>query len=474
MNVGDLFVNLGIKGADKTIGALGDTKKAIGDVASVSLEAKAAIVGAMYALERLFAASGATGTNLTNFNALLGEGTQTIQQYEYAARKMGLSNQEVESTFKALSDSMTKVALGQGRPAGLTYFGSAMGMAPGDIKKFMQQPELLLQKMQEFAAKEKNIPMRNFVLKSFGITDNMIAGLVRGVFNPNALKEAQKFSYNDSQLKNLDKANQGWITLGATIEKAVGDFNAKYGATMVSSITQVVTELAKLPKFLEGISKGKTPQLATMFKDSVGMVKDLILLVEKLGLALDTLATKIGFFERIASFSTGIANSVKLLNEVLDRVSGKGAVPGDLTYTAPNDKTASDALNSPMAMFIKDWAENQSKMRNELAEKTRKELEGDEAERRTKVFKTKQDLNQEPFSVPAVPAVPAIPGQNIHNIIKPKIDLHQTPKDSTTQNVNINQNLNFQHEGKESKQTADSLKTAMQNAFRQFPQGQIA
>src|ERR1700744_4238817 len=102
MDIGSLFLNLGIKGSEKTVGALTDVKKGLGELGSMSLEAKAGIVAAMYALEQLFATSGKAGTDLTNFNAITGESVKTLQQYQYAARQVGVSNQEVEGSFKTL------------------------------------------------------------------------------------------------------------------------------------------------------------------------------------------------------------------------------------------------------------------------------------------------------------------------------------------------------------------------------------
>lgn len=40
---------------------------------------------------------------------------------------------------------------------------------------------------------------------------------------------------------------------------------------------------------------------------------------------------------------------------------------------------------------------------------------------------------------------------------------------TNTQTVQVNQNLNFQHEGKDAKRTADSVSKSVQNAFRQMP-----
>src|SRR5581483_1123829 len=99
--VGDLFVELGIRGSEKTISAFTNVKQEMGGLASMSLEVKAAIVGALYALEQLVAHSNALGTNLATTSTVLGVSAKTLQQYGYAALQVGSNLEEVEGSFKS-------------------------------------------------------------------------------------------------------------------------------------------------------------------------------------------------------------------------------------------------------------------------------------------------------------------------------------------------------------------------------------
>lgn len=264
MNIGELVLNLGLKGGEKTVGALTNVKKGLGDVASMSLEAKAGIIAAMYALERLFATSGKAGTDLTNFNAITGNSVQTLQQYQYAARQVGVSNQEVEGSFKTLQSTMTKTLLGEGGPKGLARVSLLTGgITSADIQKYAQQPALLIQKLQEYAKKETNIGLRNETLKSFGLGENMVAALSRNAFRPEVLKKAP--TYSDKEVGQLDKANIAWANLGNKVEMAVGHFNAMHGGQLVGDISKIIdqvirlaeafTKLAEKIHLFEGIGK---------------------------------------------------------------------------------------------------------------------------------------------------------------------------------------------------------------------------
>lgn len=254
MQIGELFLNLGIKGTEKTVGALSGVKKGLSETASMSLEAKAGIVAAMYALERLFATSGAAGTGLTNFNSLLGVSAQTLQQYQYAARQAGVSNQETENTFKSLQGQMTKTLNGEGAPKGLARVSMMVGgMTAEDLLKYQQAPQLLIQKLQEYAGKEKNAGLKNEVLKSFGIGDNMIAAFDRQAFTPAMLKKAP--TYSDREIGALDKANIAWSNLGTKIEMAVGHFNAKHGGQIVNDISKIVDQVFRLVDAFQKLSE---------------------------------------------------------------------------------------------------------------------------------------------------------------------------------------------------------------------------
>lgn len=375
MNIGELFVNLGVKGADKTIGALSNVKKGLGEIGSTSLEAKAGILAAMYALERLFAASGTAGTSLTNFNSLLGVSAQTLQQYQYAARQMGVSNQEVEGTFKSLQSTMTKTLLNGDAPKGLARLSLLTGnLGRGDLLKFQQNPELLIKRLQEYAQKEQNVGLRNETLKSFGVGDGMAAALSRGAFSNSSLSKAP--TYSDREIGALDKANIAWSNLGNKIEMAVGHFNARHGTQLVDDISKITTQVMKMIE------------------------------------AFTILAEKLKVFELIGKAFEGWSQIFSGISGGVDAVSG-----------AISDPKKKKELFENMGNGLKDFMSTASYM-----------------------------MTPESAITPSV----------IPNAGK-----------ATNQNININQNLNFQHEGKDNKRTSDSVKKAVQESFRQMSaQGQ--
>lgn len=258
-SIGELFVNLGIKGADQTVGALTNVRKGLQNLSSMSLEAKAGILGALYGLQRLTAASGQVGTSLTNFTALTGQSARQLQQWQYAARQAGISGEEMSGSVKSVQNAMANMLLGKGAPEGLGLVAQAAG---GIDSKKLQDPFYMLQKLQ-VAAQRLNPAIGNVALKSFGLSEGVIAAMRRGVFRPSILNRAP--TYTDNEIQQLNKANVAWANLGNTIEMAIGRWNAAHGPKLVDDISKLVpkvldlanafVKLADTLKIFEGISK---------------------------------------------------------------------------------------------------------------------------------------------------------------------------------------------------------------------------
>jgi hypothetical protein len=355
-NIGELFVNLSIKGTEKTVGALGSVKKGLSEVSSMSLEAKAGILAALYGLERLTAASGAVGTNLTNFTALTGMSAKALQQWQYAARQAGVSGQEMESSLKGVQNSMTNMLLGKGMPEGL---GLVAGKVRFDTSR-ARDTQYVLGQLQKFA---QTVPpeLANTVLKGFGLSEGVIAGMRRNAFRPDVFARAP--TYSDKEIHNLDRANIAWANLGNKIEMAIGHLNAAHGGQLVRDLSKLTDQVLKFTESLIG------------------------------------LAERLKVFEGFGKIFEGWTLIFNSLNSI---TSGKADIKG-----------GAEAIGNDIKSRI-----------------------------------------QELFTI-----------QPLGN--------RYVPLQTAPQNIHINQNLNFQHEGKDAKKTGDSVHKAIKGAFRQIPaQGQ--
>lgn len=471
MIAAELFVNLGIKGADKTLGALAKTGKGLEGVKSTSLEAKAAIFGALYALERLFSKSGQAGTDLTNFNSVLGVSTKTLQQYQYAARQVGVSNQETENSFRALQSSMTKMSMGEGAPKG--YAQVAMltgGITADDVNKFMQNPELLLQRLQQYAQKEKRLGIRNEALKSFGLSDNMVAALSRNTFTPQNLKKAP--TYSEKEIASLDKANIAWSNLGSKIEMAIGRINAERGGQLIKDISNITTSVLRLTDAL--LKLADTLQifkgLSKVFEGLVYLTDaaDYITKQSQTDSGRDQLKEDASMFSSFVQegFKSGIESllSTFISKENLEKPAKQvlpDAIFSILNPTA-NPVAAAQSVfgivDSILSSFMPMPAENTGTLA------PARNIGGPTPPPIMQQFITQPPAPMVPYKIEAAPSIPMLP----YREPAPSIPGNQAPNKNTTQNINVNQSFTFSGDGRDSRQTADTMKKSVQEAFRQL------
>lgn len=277
LNVGELFVSLGVKGAEKSAEAVTGVIKGMGEVKSTSLEAKAAIFGTMYAVEQLFAASNHAGTALSNFSTYTGLSAQRLQEWQYAARQAGIGGEEITATLKNISTAMAQIDLNKGAPAGLQFLAQRVGGL--DLAR-KNDPFYILGKVQEFLrtlqpGDAKGHAMFNEIVKTLGISEGAIAAAYKGVFNQQNFSKAP--SYSAAQIDALNKADVAWKNLSAHIEMAVGKFNAAHGGTLVKDFTLITDSLIKLITQLD--------ILATKLHVFQGLAKAVELVAKGLALA---------------------------------------------------------------------------------------------------------------------------------------------------------------------------------------------
>lgn len=249
MNVGELFVNLGIKGSEKTVGALSGVTKGLGEAKSMSIEAKAAILGAVYAFERMMQNSGRAGTDLTNFAALTGLSAKSLQQWQWAAMQAGDTTEDFTSSLKGVQSAVNNMLLNKSAP-------EYIGMITRNVKNFdpsrLRDTFYLMQKLQE-AAQNMPADLGTTMLRSFGLGDPTIAAMRRNAFTPEMMAKAP--TYSDGEVKQLDKANIAWSNLGNKIEMAFGHFNAKHGGQLVADISKITDQVIRLAEALEKVAE---------------------------------------------------------------------------------------------------------------------------------------------------------------------------------------------------------------------------
>lgn len=242
MKIAELFIAIGVSGANKTKTELADTRKGLGETASSALWAKAAIVGVLYGLERLVSGSNATGAAMQSMAGYTGLSAETLQRYAWAGRQANASAEEVQGSIMGIQKAMASLeTTGQG-PSGLWVIAREL---KGFDKTRARDAFYMFDKLQEFA-KTTKLPtaIANQALESFGLSAGTISAMRRNAFDPKQLARANIFS--NGQVGALARMNAQWATLGDNIQKAIGKMNVAHGGQMIKDITMITSQVLKL------------------------------------------------------------------------------------------------------------------------------------------------------------------------------------------------------------------------------------
>jgi len=476
LKAGEFFIELGIKGHEKTISSLSKAKSLIGELGSTSLEAKAAILATAYAFERMMSSSARTGTEMTNFSNFTGISVKTLQQYQYAAAQVGVSNEEIASSFKSVQNIMTSMRFGKGAPEGLAMMMEVLqrGGSNFDPNRAKTDIEYVMRKLQEYANLEKDISKRNLVMKSFGLGEGVVAGMARNAFRPEIFSKAPMFT--DKETNQLDKVNAAFSNLSIKIKMAAWHFTAIHGAQLVKDFTFMADGVIKLAN------------------------------------AFEKLSTKLKLFETAGHMLEGISNIFKITGEIIDKVQGKELKKGDILHLEPNQEMV-PGVSGPISKFFGDLISQVMPKKAEPAPAytgkiplpattgpapvikntlpAQHYLASNKKPVENKIYV--QPAESKPSRAIATPSIAAPlksnaaapatsnaqvkPAINVSPIVSPQLKVAPaisplaTAPNSSTQNNNVNQTFNFQNDGSDHKQVGNEVQKAVTKAFFQIPQG---
>lgn len=237
VKAGEFFVELGIKGAEGTLGALGKTNSAFADLKTMSIEAKAAILAALYGIEKLVSSSGELGTTLKNFSTISGVSTDVLQRYQFQAEKVGVANQSLQNSFKHVQESMLGIRAGEGLPKWMAAIVTSLAqrgvdLGPDFVARAQKDPALAFQAMQKYALipdKEIDRSTKAITLQQAGWSPDVVTAMLRGVFTPEKLAAVPSSAIlSGNEIDKLDALRARWDSLITEIEIFLAKMTARF------------------------------------------------------------------------------------------------------------------------------------------------------------------------------------------------------------------------------------------------------
>lgn len=366
--IADFFINLGIRGQEKTVQGISAVKQGLEDTKSMSLATKAAIVGTVFALERLTNAAGERGMAFKQFAEFTGLSANMLQRWQVMARQSGVSAEEVTGSIKGVQSAMSDMLLGKGAPEGMGMLASITG---GFDASRARDTFYVMNKLREFAQKTASTPdVANKVLQSFGLSEGTIQMLRTSKVELDKIKPNLLLS--DSEFKRLADVQVMWANFWANMKMVTDRLTIQHGSDVIGFLKQtsdtiltLVTNLSKLTREVPiikdalvaaglAIFAAWSPLTATVGllaylmnefeKDRQG--KDSVFGVKKGSLkesAVDALSD-VGAWA-INSFRSGTAAAESFLKPKVSTAAGGGGQTNNITTTVHNHgvKDASEA-----------------------------------------------------------------------------------------------------------------------------------
>lgn len=282
MTIAELFVNLGVKGSDVSVRAISSVKSGLEEATSSGLALKAAILAALYGLEKFTGMAGERGMELEKFSNFTGLSTDKLQKWQYAMKMSGVEAKDVEGSIKGLQSSMLKMSIGEGAPKGMQRLSEVL--KGGLDKNKWTDAFYMMDKLREYSRKEKNVALRNETMSSFGLSESMTQGMATGKIDPNKVSASKILGHGD--IDQLSRVNTAWLEFHHTLELFGQQFIAKHGLSAVKDISKVTDQVLKLVS------------------------------------AFASLAEKLRVFEVISTVFEGWNNIFSWVNAGVDKVSG--------------------------------------------------------------------------------------------------------------------------------------------------------
>lgn len=270
MKIADFFVNLGIKGEPKTVKAMKGVREGLGEMKSMSLEAKAAIVGAIYALERMMSHSAKLGTGFNQFAESTGLSAQELQRWQYAARQVAVDAEDVEASVRGVQSSIANMMMGKGPIEGMAMLANTVGL---DDRR-LRDTFYMMEKLQEFSQKVPQ-DVGKAMVASFGITEKTFSAMRQNAFRPDVMSKATVLS--ERQAKNLQRVNAIWMDLNSKIQLSAAKFFAKHGAGIAGDVSKLADKFLLLADAMVRLGEYlKVFEALGRAMEGIAMISDMI------------------------------------------------------------------------------------------------------------------------------------------------------------------------------------------------------
>lgn len=259
MQIAELFVKMGVKGADTTARTMDGLKKGMQGLKDSSLATKAAVAAAVYGLQRLMSGAMEQGMTLQQVSQYTGMSAEMLQRWSKAASDAaGVGQDELLGVFRQLFDNFAAMdVLSEDAVKGINNVALKLGEAgvAFDRTKIKGKDGMnyLLESLRKYSQLENNDQVRSLVLgqKGFGLTYQM-QNFLRG-YKGNIMDIKPDISEAGvNALANMDRRMNA---IGRRMQKVRNDMTLALGPEFLSGLEAATTGIEKLTLSLIRLNK---------------------------------------------------------------------------------------------------------------------------------------------------------------------------------------------------------------------------
>ena len=154
--------------------------------------------GGLLAFKKIAQDAGDFGLSMSLLSTRTGIASQTFQKFAYAGEMVGIKSEETMATLSSLQKQMDQFSIKGEGPEWINELAANTNLDYDRIRDTVY----MFRKLQQYATDPRINGMRKrLVLESFGLSDRMIAALMKGSFNLRSMNQT-KFTANFSNVVN--------------------------------------------------------------------------------------------------------------------------------------------------------------------------------------------------------------------------------------------------------------------------------
>ena len=282
MNIGSLFVDIGLEGAGSAIRGIGSVTKGLRDASLIANQSLQFMTRFFESGKKIVLESSQMGTSILNNSKTLDIATTQLQKWDYAARLSGANIGEMDNAFKSLQSSILGLREGDAPEYFNMLFSEISKIDPElDTVRFLSGDlEYAMGVIRKVAKNSSaDISIINAALSNLGFSEGVSNFLRLSDVNLNGI--SKDLIISDKNVKNLNEMDKKITEIGQVWKVAFAEASTVFDKSFFTDLRDIIKELAELLKSVvqlmkdSGILKG-TKDIAGFVSSETKTLSDLI------------------------------------------------------------------------------------------------------------------------------------------------------------------------------------------------------